>query len=183
MVNSEEYCSLKCVEFIFKSDTDKSVKHKTCVDVCLANKENEPTPIGCFNDKADRDLREILGTDMTIEECIKRGQDEDMLYVGLQHGNECWGDTNLGGYGKADDSECHMPCSRDNFKFCGGGYRNLVYDLGDLNRASQKTAAKVADKCKADGKSDFVDCQRLGGYDRADPCKQTCLSDKPVDEE
>ena len=41
---------------------------------------------------------------MTIEECIQRGKDEDMLYVGLQYGNECWGDTSLGGYGKLDDS-------------------------------------------------------------------------------
>lgn len=120
---------------------------------------------------------------MTIEECIKRGQDEDMVYIGLQHGNECWGDTSLGGYGKAEDSECHMPCSRDNSKFCGGGYRNLVYDLRDLNRGSQKNAAKVAAKCKEDGKSDFVDCTRLGGYDRVDPCKQTCLSKDAVSDE
>lgn len=71
---------------------------------------------------------------MTIEECIQRGLDEGLIYVGLQHGNECWGDKTLGGYGKADDAECHMPCSRDVSKFCGGGWRNLVYDLRDLNR-------------------------------------------------
>jgi len=131
-------------------------------------------------------LRERLGIDMTIEECIQRGKDEDLLYVGLQHGNECWGDVSLGGYGKVEDAECHMPCSRDTSKFCGGGWRNFVYDLKNLGRANQNDQAKITEECKkADpeySEDKWVDCTNKGGWDPADPCKKTCLSEEPVSE-
>ena len=61
-----------------------------------------------------------------------------MTYVGLQNGNECWADISLGNHGWAKDKRCHIPCSRDHSKFCGGGEANLIYDLRDLNRASQR---------------------------------------------
>ena len=102
----------------------------------MTAKEKEPTPIGCFKDLWKRDLRNFLGYDLTIEECIIKGKEINDIYVGLQHGNECWADSTIGGYGKADDNDCKMPCSRDHSKFCGGPYRNLVFDLRDLHRGS-----------------------------------------------
>jgi hypothetical protein len=105
--------------------------HKQCVEVCMDAHNDTPTPVGCFIDGTDeqRDLENWLGTDMSIEECIVAGRYQDFRYIGLQHGNECWGDKTIGGQGRVPSSECHMPCSRDNMAYCGGAYRNMVYDL------------------------------------------------------
>jgi hypothetical protein len=76
-----------------------------------------------------------------------------------------------------------MPCSRDNLAYCGSGYRNLIYDVDHLHRASQALAEKEKAQadCKKDddGKIPFVDCKDKGGYKQADPCNQTCLSEEP----
>jgi len=55
--------------------------------------------------------------------------------------------------------------------YCGSGYRNLVYDVEHLNRASQAEAERAKLGCK----TDFVDCKDKGGYKKSDPCNQTCL--------
>ena len=74
--------------------------------------------------------------DLTIEQCIQAGNDQSLVYVGLQNGDECWGDMSLGSYGKANLKECHIPCSREHNRFCGGIMRNSIYDLRDIYRGN-----------------------------------------------
>lgn len=86
-------------------------------------------------------------------------------YIGLQHGNECWADTAIGSYGKVPEDECNMPCSRDNMEHCGAGWRNLVYDLKDLNMQSQRKAKRAKANCKTNNGHPFTkDCTDFGGY-------------------
>lgn len=80
--------------------------HKDCVEDCMIAHNNTPTPVGCFIDGTDdnRDLQYWIGTDMSIEECIEAGQYEKYRYIGLQHGNECWGDQHIGSLGRVASS-------------------------------------------------------------------------------
>ena len=54
-----------------------------CNKECIKAKNAEPRPIGCFKDFFSRDLREFLGHDLTIEQCIQKGKDGQYRYVGL----------------------------------------------------------------------------------------------------
>jgi hypothetical protein len=71
-----------------------------------------------------RDLKHLIGHDLGIEECISAAKHQHFIYAALQGGNECWADNALGSLGKVNNTQCHMPCSHDHSKFCGGGYRN-----------------------------------------------------------
>ena len=134
-VSDENACSMKCLDYDFTSKGEMEKRHSKCTEKCLKTFNNRPTAIGCFGDEADRDLRNFLGNDLTVEECIKKGQDTPgTVYVGLQNGNECWGDDSLGRYDKVEDNRCNMPCVKDINQRCGGGWSNLVYDLRSLNR-------------------------------------------------
>ena len=77
--------------------------------------------------------------------------------------------------------ECQMPCSRDINQFCGGPFRNQVYDLRDLNRGNQNSKSKEKESC--DKELPHVNCDKKGGYDRNDPCNQTCMSTKEISDE
>lgn len=113
MIDDKESCGLQCISYDFTTKEQMEKKHMECTDKCIEDKKNEPTSIGCFKDYWTRDLRKSLGRDLTIEQCIKKGKENSFVYVGLQHGNECWGDDSIGAYGIAEDYECQMPCSRD----------------------------------------------------------------------
>lgn len=147
-IHDTESCSLQCVDtgysdkviadpiYHIRHSVEHARDHQLCVDKCVAAKQNEPSSIGCFKDAWERDLPTQLGTDLTIEQCISAGKLKKLKYVGVEAGNECWGDDTIGKYGKAQPWECTMPCSRDKGSMCGGAFRNRVYDLGDLNRRS-----------------------------------------------
>ena len=43
-----------------------------------------PTPLGCFKDfESHRDLTNLIGTDLTIEECIVQAKYAGYKYIGL----------------------------------------------------------------------------------------------------
>ena len=117
LISDKEACGIQCIDYNISDLKEMKKSHDICVAECVNDKANEPSPIGCFKDDWDRDLTKFLGNDFTPERCIKEGQQSQMTYVGLQNGNECWGDVSLGSLGKAPINECHVPCSRDHSKW------------------------------------------------------------------
>jgi len=61
-----------------------------------------------------------------------------------------------------------MICQNDPDRKCGDGWRNSVYDVSGW---------KFQRDCRGNGKP--KNCDRLGGYDPRDQCKQTCLQPDP----
>jgi hypothetical protein len=63
------------------------------------------TYIGCFADSSERDLPASLTNrisgevGVTIETCRAAADAANLLYFGLQNGNECWGGNSYGGQG------------------------------------------------------------------------------------
>ena len=66
-----------------------------------------------------------------------------------------------------------MPCSYDRDQNCGGAWRNLVYDIRQLD-AAQKVDCGLLQP---------IDCTNKAGYDPSNQCLQRCVSDVEVTEE
>jgi len=94
-------------------------------------------------------LRNFIGHDLTFEECVEKAREKNQYYIGFQYGNECWADTNIGMFEKVNDEDCLMPCSKDKDKNCGGSWRNLVYDLRQLD-AQSKTDCLIRHETRLD---------------------------------
>jgi hypothetical protein len=47
-----------------------------------------------------------LGIDLSIEECRVKAEGMSFNYIGMQYGNECRADTNIGRYEKMDETDC-----------------------------------------------------------------------------
>ena len=82
--------------------------------------------VGCYIDQSSSDLEhrpnKAQHTDTTCaEEC------KQYTYFGLQERGKCYCGNGYGTYGKAEESECHVPCSGDPTKSCGGWDRNAIY--------------------------------------------------------
>lgn len=177
-ISEFDTCGLECIDYHFTNKADMAKKHDGCVQACMADRDNQPSPVGCFRDYFKRDLNHSLGENLSTEECIAAGKKGGYTYVGLQNGNECFADKKLGGYGMVADNQCHMPCVHDHSKFCGGGFRNLIYDLRDLHRRNQNHTDKTEKDCSK--YPSISDCTTFGGYDPRDNCKQTCMSDVEI---
>jgi len=50
-------------------------------------------------------------------------------YVGLQYGKECYADNTYGTLGKATDADCYKRCGPADMSYCGGDWRNSVYQI------------------------------------------------------
>ena len=129
-----------------------------CKTDCIDSTINAPKPMGCFKDNWQRDLRNLIGYNLSFDECVEKANENNYYYIGLQAGNECWGDINIGLFEQVEYEECTMPCSYDKSKDCGGAWRNLVFDLRQIDAASKAYC----------GISTPIDCTLKAGYDPID---------------
>lgn len=70
----------------------------------------------------------------TVDNCIKKCQEEGYIYAGVQFSGQCFcGDTfpDSQKYPKKDEAECNMPCLNNLEEKCGGFFRNNVYETGN----------------------------------------------------
>ncbi len=92
--------------------------------------------LGCYIDMDNRALPNHLYEDhdsLTLEKCWAHCRSHNQRYAGLQYMYQCFcgdADTQYYRYGEGDG--CDSKCSGDDSQTCGGGWRNSVYDLGEL---------------------------------------------------
>ena len=72
IIDDKESCGLQCISYhTIKNEEDKATElkyHNECVDQCIKDKNNEPTPLGCFEDNiSNRELVEHIGDNLTVE--------------------------------------------------------------------------------------------------------------------
>lgn len=90
----------------------------------------KPLYIGCFNDNPIQPSMEYnLGNVNNQLECINKGIEKKLKYVGLLEGNVCMGTSN-DNFIKLGDTlkyNCNSPCNDANTGYCGGYFFNQVY--------------------------------------------------------
>ncbi|CAF4410948.1 unnamed protein product, partial [Rotaria magnacalcarata] len=70
--------------------------------------------LGCFIDQiGDRDLNIFISDyeQLTPQQCIAACREQNILYAGIQFGNECRCGQHYGKYGQVSDDECTYNCS------------------------------------------------------------------------
>ena len=67
IVSTRESCGIECIDYEFTDKKEMAKNHDICVEKCINKKANEPSPIGCFVDAWNRDLKKKLGADLTTE--------------------------------------------------------------------------------------------------------------------
>ena len=88
------------------------------------------TYIGCFVDRGDRDLPNLLGEGYgNYKACFEAAQRKGFIFAGLQFRGECWAGNDHGKYGQKPDSECNMECKKDKGRMCGAGWRNSIFSI------------------------------------------------------
>ncbi|CAF0976146.1 unnamed protein product [Rotaria magnacalcarata] len=86
--------------------------------------------LGCFIDQiGDRDLNIFISDyeQLTPQQCIAACREQNILYAGIQFGNECRCGQHYGKYGQVSDDECTYNCSTS--EKCGGDNRNSIYNV------------------------------------------------------
>jgi hypothetical protein len=85
--------------------------------------------LGCFRDQSERDLPILVASEnhMTPMHCVNACQAKNFNFAGVQYGRYCFCGASYGDYGQVPDGDCNTPCTGDNTKTCGGGWRNAVY--------------------------------------------------------
>ncbi|CAF3517864.1 unnamed protein product [Rotaria socialis] len=86
--------------------------------------------LGCFIDQiGDRDLNIFISDyeQLTPQQCIAACREQNILYAGIQYGNECRCGQHYGKYGQVSDDECIYNCSTS--EKCGGDNRNSIYNV------------------------------------------------------
>ncbi|CAD7957665.1 unnamed protein product [Amoebophrya sp. A120] len=88
--------------------------------------------LGCFKDNGKRNLKRYQGNGHTVESCKVQCQSYDLFAV--QNGSECFcGNKNFvklrerPAYPEAPLTDCRA-CKANDKTFCGGGWRNSVYE-------------------------------------------------------
>ena len=87
--------------------------------------------LGCYLDKlSPRQLEKLAYAgrqDNTPERC--EDSCRGYLYFGLQSGEECFCGNTLAHQEKRAESDCHLRCSGDHSKICGGPWRNSLFKI------------------------------------------------------
>ena len=84
--------------------------------------------MGCYEDQGDRMMEKLKwGSSGTNSPQTCGEACRDYKYFSNQNGGECWCSNTLKREIKKPDSECNSRCPGDNTKFCGGYWRNSVY--------------------------------------------------------
>ncbi|PAA81169.1 hypothetical protein BOX15_Mlig028452g3 [Macrostomum lignano] len=87
---------------------------------------------GCFVDKKDRDLPDLVFTGtVTIQLCVRLCARRLYRYAGLQAGSQCFCGDSFGRHGHADsEDKCHTRCRGNAQQFCGGAFFNTINSTG-----------------------------------------------------
>jgi len=114
---------------------------KAKYDEARGTPEVEEAGGGCFKDGGqdggDPNQRAMIHVQgwFTHARCARKCGERGMDTMAIQYGDECFcgrGDQHAK-FGKADESECDMPCpdwdEREEGLKCGGGWRNSVYKI------------------------------------------------------
>ena len=83
--------------------------------------------LGCYRDGPNRDLREEIGSGMTLSRCMETAINMGMPYYALQYGGQCFVGNSYGRYGQIGIENCSMSCSANYNERCGGGWANSVF--------------------------------------------------------
>ncbi len=96
--------------------------------------------VGCFVDRARRDLPNRLGSsgDMTPSKCHDLAQAAGFAFYAVQNARECWGGNSYGKYGQS--KACTMDCAGDSFTTCGGTWANQVFFVSSSDANASKRA-------------------------------------------
>ncbi|KAK1231928.1 hypothetical protein PQX77_004947 [Marasmius sp. AFHP31] len=108
------------------------------------------TSQGCYTDNlngAGRTLDVAAfadNTNMTIEGCIAFCDSKNLIYAGVEYGQECYCDNNIKtGGSKVAATDCNMACTGNNNELCGAGNRLNVFWSGKTPPPSPSTVPKV----------------------------------------
>ncbi len=120
-------------------DYAKAVKKSTPP---LAFQGYDQHVIGCYADKADRDVRVHLEDSpmMTPARCFDLARRRGFQYFGVQYAEQCFGGNSYGRHAKTQDgrtASCEMPCLGDKSVKCGGGWSNTVFSVKPLRDRPQ----------------------------------------------
>uniref|UniRef100_A0A0W0F5Z2 Putative copper radical oxidase n=1 Tax=Moniliophthora roreri TaxID=221103 RepID=A0A0W0F5Z2_MONRR len=104
---------------------------------------------GCYSDNVGgRSLNAAAFTsnnNMTIENCIAFCDSKNLVFAGVEFGDECYCDNNiLNGGAKVAATDCNMPCSGSSRELCGAGNRLNVFWSGKTPPPPPSIPAKVA---------------------------------------
>ena len=89
----------------------------------------DPSYVGCYNDKNDRDLDgDIQNGYFTPSTCMARCRALRFKYAGVQATDWCLCGDSYGKYGEAYN--CNLDCKADSKQTCGGHWANNVYTSG-----------------------------------------------------
>lgn len=115
---------------------------------------------GCYSDNVGgRSLNAAAFTsnnNMTIENCIAFCDSKNLVFAGVEFGDECYCDNNiLNGGAKVAATDCNMPCSGSSRELCGAGNRLNVFWSGKTPPPPPSIPAKVGNwtslGCYSDG--------------------------------
>jgi RHS repeat-associated protein len=83
---------------------------------------------GCYADEGMRALPvQLMSSGATVAKCAAAALAQGLKYAGLQYFGYCFGGNTLQ-YAKVADSECNTRCSANSAEWCGGSWRNSIYE-------------------------------------------------------
>ena len=113
--------------------------------VCRSNSTTTTTTAtdggykGCYVDGEDRTMPHQRDGSFSIEGCKLKCTEDGYAFAGLQHGAECHCSETLPTSEKLPDGDCDSVCAKcgenngdcadGDERFCGGFWKNSVYEL------------------------------------------------------
>jgi hypothetical protein len=83
---------------------------------------------GCYTDNSKAPtISQELGTVKNQQECINLGKTNNVPFVALQNGNQCYAVYNLNVLNKVSRDNCNIVCDENNAGYCGGVLTNQIY--------------------------------------------------------
>ena len=87
-MSNSEMCSARCLSYetTFNMNTGGAwtpEERDICRENCVTEVESYPEPMGCFKDNVGRDLRYVLGVNLSLQECIDLAKEKMFDYIGM----------------------------------------------------------------------------------------------------
>jgi hypothetical protein len=86
---------------------------------------SKPYYLGCFTDKADRDLTFSAAAVTSVNIASCSAACSGYKYMGLQDGSQCFCGNTYAKYGESN--ACGMTCNGDGNLVCGGVWANSIF--------------------------------------------------------
>ena len=83
--------------------------------------------LGCYRDGHNRDLKEEIGSGMSLTRCMETAINMGMPYYALQYGTHCFVGNSYGRHGEIGIENCSMSCNANYNERCGGSWANAVF--------------------------------------------------------